>query len=204
MSENTEQRSEPRQTVTRTMIAEMLGKNFDKLPDVDQKLFTYGPLYLGGNAGLAGLISNSLYRRVLNVHAGRFASSLPMFVLPFLTTSALYNALVSSPLLVGDLNCPSCSMIRGALIGVVGGGLYPIALALPVNLGLAARYSSAPLPEKGSIVRYCMEVSKPVFRKMRAVIVLQAFFGGYLGSRHFQTYAQLAQITFSKREELGN
>lgn len=41
--------------------------------------------------------------------------------------------------IVGDLNCPTCTLIRGALVGVVGGGIYPILLALPVNAGLAAR-----------------------------------------------------------------
>ncbi|KAM4732499.1 transmembrane protein 126A [Anableps anableps] len=200
MSEDAAQKSGP--GLSRAAIAEMLMKNFEKLPDIDQKLFMYGPLYLGGNAGLAGLIANSMYRRALNVRAARFASSLPMFVLPFLTTGALYNAAVSQPLLVGDLNCPTCSMIRGALVGVVGGGLYPIILALPLNFGLASKYSTAPLPEKGSMLRYCVDVSRPVFNKMKAVFLLQAFFGTYLGSRHFQSYANLAQITFGKGEEL--
>jgi len=201
MSENAEQKSGSRNALTRVVIAEMLMKNFEKLPDIDQKLFIYGPFYLGGNAGLAGLISNSFYRRALNVTAARFASNLPMAVLPFLTTCALYNAAVSKPLLSGDLNCPTCSTIRGALVGVVGGGLYPIFLALPLNIGLASRYSSAPLPEKGNLLRYCVDISRPVFNKMRAVILLQAFFGTYLGSRHFETYAKLAQITFAQGEE---
>lgn len=68
----------------------------------NRKLFAYGPLYLGGNAGLAGLIANSLYRRALHITEGRFSSSLPMAVLPFLTTAALYNATVSNPLLTGE------------------------------------------------------------------------------------------------------
>ncbi len=42
--------------------------------------------------------------------------------------------------IAGDLNCPTCTLIRGALVGVVGGGIYPILLALPVNAGLAARF----------------------------------------------------------------
>lgn len=200
MSEGAEQRSGPR--LSRTVIAEMLMANFEKLPDIDQKLFIYGPLYLGGNAGLAGLVANSLYRRALNVQAARFASNLPMAVLPFLTTSALYNAAVSQPLLGGDLNCPTCSLMRGALVGVVGGGLYPMLLALPLNFGLASRYSTAPLPEKGAMLRYFVDVSRPVFNKMRAVLLLQAFFGTYLGSKHFQSYTKLAHITFSKGEEL--
>ncbi|XP_007548402.1 transmembrane protein 126A [Poecilia formosa] len=200
MSEHAEQKGGP--GLSRAAIAEMLLKNFEKLPDSDQKLFSYGPLYLGGNAAFAGLIANSLYRRALNVQAARIASNLPMAVLPFLTATALYNAVVSQPLLSGDLNCPTCSLIRGALVGAVGGGVYPMLLALPLNFGLASRYSTAPMPEKGTILRYCVDVSRPVFKKMRAVFLLQGFFGTYLGSRHFESYAKLAQITFSKEEEL--
>ncbi|XP_072252542.1 transmembrane protein 126A [Leuresthes tenuis] len=200
MSENTEQKSGPRNALTQAVIAEMLMKNFEKLPDIDQKHFIYGPYYIGGNAGLAGLIFNSFYRRVLNIRSARFASSLPMAVLPFLTTWSLYNLAVIEPLLSGDLNCPTCSTIRGALVGVVGGGLYPIFMALPLNVSLASRYSSAPLPEKGNLLRYCVDISRPVFNKMRAVILLQAFFGTYMGSRHFEAYAKLAEITFAQGE----
>ncbi|XP_040031059.1 transmembrane protein 126A [Gasterosteus aculeatus] len=187
--------------LSRAVIAEMLAKNFEKLPDIDQKIFKYGPMYLGGNGALAGLISNSLYRRALNVTQAPVASGLPMAVLPFLTTFALYSAAVSAPLMSGDLNCPSCALIRGALVGVVGGGLYPILLALPVNVGLASRYVTAPLPEKGNVLRYWMDLSRPIVRKMRAVLVLQVFFGTYLSSRHFETYTKLAHITFGSGGE---
>lgn len=202
MSEYAEPTSGSGKTPTKAAISQILQKNFEKLPDLDQKLFTLGPFYLAGNAGLAGLISNSLYRRALNIHAARLASSLPMAVLPFLTTSALYSATVSQPLLSGDLNCPTCAMIRGALVGVVGGAVYPIVLALPLNIGLASRYSTAPLPGKGNLLRYCVDVSRPVLNKMRAVVLLQAFFGTYLGSRNFETYFKLARISFGQNEEL--
>ncbi|KAL6117735.1 tmem126a [Pungitius sinensis] len=187
--------------LSRAVIAEMLAKNFEKLPDIDQKIFKYGPMYLGGNGALAGLISNSLYRRALNVTQAPVASGLPMAVLPFLTTFALYSAAVSAPLMSGDLNCPSCALIRGALVGVVGGGVYPILLALPVNVGLASRYVTAPMPEKGNLLRYWVDLSRPIVRKMRAVLVLQVFFGTYLSSRHFETYTKLAQITFGPSGE---
>ncbi|XP_037318415.1 transmembrane protein 126A [Pungitius pungitius] len=187
--------------LSRAVIAEMLAKNFEKLPDIDQKIFKYGPMYLGGNGALAGLISNSLYRRALNVTQAPVASGLPMAVLPFLTTFALYSAAVSAPLMSGDLNCPSCALIRGALVGVVGGGVYPILLALPVNVGLASRYVTTPMPEKGNLLRYWVDLSRPIVRKMRAVLVLQVFFGTYLSSRHFETYTKLAQITFGPSGE---
>lgn len=196
MSEVAQKEILPGRGVTRAVIAERLAKNFEKLPDIDQKLFLYGPMYLGGNGGLAGLIANSLYRRALNVKQAHIASSLPMALLPFMTTFALYNAAVSGPLMSGDLNCPTCALMRGALVGVVGGGVYPVLLALPVNVGLATRYNTAPMPEKGNLLRYWMDLSSPVLKKMRVVLLLQAFFGTYLGSRHFATYTQLAQITF--------
>lgn len=203
MSENTQTDGVSGKALTRAAIAEMLGKNFESLPDIDKSYFMYGPVYLGGNAGLAGLISNSLYRRALNVKKAPLASGMPMAVLPFLTTFALYQAVVSHPLMSGDLNCPSCALLRGALVGVVGGGVYPILLALPVNIGLASMYSSAPQPEKGNVLRYWADLSRPILRKMRAVMVLQAFFGTFLASRHFQSYTKLAQITFgSSGEEL--
>ncbi|XP_041653334.1 transmembrane protein 126A [Cheilinus undulatus] len=203
MSEDIQKASVSGRALTRATFAEMLANNFDKLPDIDQKLFLYGPVYLGGNGSLAGLISNSLYRRALNIKQAAFSTSLPMAVLPFLTTYALYNAAVSSPLMYGDLNCPSCAVIRGALVGVVGAGLYPILLALPVNIAIASRYSTAPLPEKGQVLRYFVELSRPIMRKMRAVLLLQGFFGTYLGSRDFDTYMKLAKITFgSSHDEL--
>ncbi|KAF7658847.1 hypothetical protein LDENG_00006830 [Lucifuga dentata] len=202
MSENPVEGSSEK-TLPRAAIIEMMAKNFERLPDTDQKLFIYGPLYLGGNGALAGLVANSFYRRALNVRQAPFTSSLPMAVLPFLTTVALYNATVSKPLMSGDLNCPTCALMRGALVGVVGGGLYPILLALPVNIGLASRYNTTPMPEKGNVLRYWVDLSRPILRKMRAVLLLQAFFGIFLSSRHFETYTKLAQITVgSGAEEL--
>lgn len=190
-------------TLSREVIAEMLMKNFDKLSDFDQKLFRYGPLYVAGNAGMSGLIANSLYRRALNVRQAVFASALPMAGMPFITTFVVYSAAVAQPLLSGDLNCPSCATIRGTLVGVLGGGVYPILLALPINIGLATRYSTAPLPEKGNALKYAMELSRPVLRKMRAAVLLQAIFSLYMSSRHFDIYTKLFHITFSpSREEL--
>ncbi|KAJ3588479.1 hypothetical protein NHX12_012071 [Muraenolepis orangiensis] len=185
----------------RSKVIDMMMADFARLPDTEQKFFNYGPVYLGGNAAFAGLIANSLYRRLLNVTQGRLASSLPMAVLPFVTTVAFYNALVSGPLLSGDLNCPSCVLMRGALVGVVGGGLYPILLALPVNAGLASRYNSAPMPVKGNVLRFALDISRPVLNKMRPVFVIQALFGTYLGSRHFATYQTLVQMASASESE---
>ncbi|MEE6473094.1 hypothetical protein FKM82_009840 [Ascaphus truei] len=159
-----------------------------------RKLFSFGSIYLGINGAFAGLLANSLFRRVLNITQGRFTSCLPMAVLPFLTTVAAYNGTVSESLLSGDLNCQTCAVVRGGLIGSLVGGLYPILLALPVNGGLAARYSTAPLPERGNILRFWSTVSKPILKKMSFVLILQAMFGVYISSRHYSIYLKMLQL----------
>ncbi|KPP69728.1 transmembrane protein 126A-like [Scleropages formosus] len=188
----------------RAAVLELLLKKFERLPEKDKKLFGYGPAYLGGNAAFAGLIANSLFRRVLNVTQGRVTSCLPMAVLPFLTTMALYNGAVSQPLLSGDLNCPTCTIVRGGLVGVVAGGMYPIFLALPVNAALAARYNTAPMPEKGNRMRFWFSVTQPIMRKMTFVMILQALFGVFLSSRHYDIYIKMLQLSATDSEDLHN
>ncbi|OCT96357.1 transmembrane protein 126A L homeolog isoform X2 [Xenopus laevis] len=182
------------QRLTRENIIEFLAERFNRLPENERKLFTYGSIYLGINSAFAGLIANSLFRRILHVSQAWFSSSLPMAVLPFLTSVAIYNATVTTPMLTGDLNCATCAVVRGGLIGTVAGGLYPILLALPVNGGLAARYQTTPLPEKGNILRFWTTVSQPVLKKMSFVLILQAMFGVYISSRHYTIYEQMLKL----------
>ncbi|KAM8977675.1 transmembrane protein 126A-like [Pelodytes ibericus] len=186
--------------MTQVDIIEFLSGRFNRLPENDRKLFVYGSVYLGINGAFAGLIANSLFRRILHIVQGRFTSSLPMAVLPFLTTVIAYNGAITEPLLHGDLNCSVCTLIRGGLVGSVVGGMYPILLALPVNGGLAARYQTTPLPEKGNIIRFWTMVSKPVLRKMSFVFILQAAFGTYISSRHFSIYEKMLQLPSEESE----
>ncbi|XP_030414401.1 transmembrane protein 126A isoform X1 [Gopherus evgoodei] len=177
---------------------------FVRLPEADQKLFTHGSYFLGINGGFCGLIANSFFRRILNVTEARIASSLPMAVLPLLTTAAIYHSAVTQPLISGDLMCATCAIVRGGLIGSVIGGLYPIFLAIPINAGLAARYSSAPLPGKENMLRFWIKVSQPVFKKMSFAILLQAAFGIYLSSRQYGIFMKMLQLpeASSNPEEL--
>ncbi|XP_030055969.1 transmembrane protein 126A [Microcaecilia unicolor] len=180
--------------ISKSEIIELLAKRFIRLPEHERKLFSYGSLFMGFNGAFAGLIANSLFRRILNITQGRIVANIPMAVLPFLTTVATYNGCVCQPLLSGDLNCETCVIVRGALIGSVIGGLYPILLAIPVNGGLAARYSTNPLPTKGNIVRFWITISQPVLRKMSFVLILQAAFGCYISSRHYGIYVKMLQL----------
>ncbi|XP_060032755.1 transmembrane protein 126A isoform X2 [Erinaceus europaeus] len=117
-----------------------------------------------------------------------------MTVIPFLTANVSYKALINFPLSTGELNCETCTIIRGGLVGLVFGGLYPVFLALPVNGGLAARYNSVLLPEKGNIFNYWIRTSKPIFRKMVFPVLLQTMFTAYLGSRQYKLLIKALQL----------
>ncbi|XP_074839722.1 transmembrane protein 126A-like isoform X2 [Carettochelys insculpta] len=167
---------------------------FAKLPEADQKLFTRGSCFLGINGGICGLIANSYFRRILNVTRAGILSSVSMAVFPFLTVAVCYDAAVTIPLISGDLTCATCALVRGGLIGSMIGGLYPIFLAIPINGGLAARYSSAPLPGKENMLRFWIKVSQPVFKKMSFAILLQAAFGTYLSSCQNEIFMKMLHL----------
>ncbi|XP_004590077.2 transmembrane protein 126A [Ochotona princeps] len=173
---------------------DIITRKISQLPEPERNLLEHGSTYVGINAALSGLIANSLFRRVLNVTHARIAAGLPMAVIPFLTAHVSYKGFVSFPLSTGVLSCETCTLIRGGLVGLVLGGLYPIFLAIPVNGGLAARYQSALLPEKGNILTYWIRISKPVFRKMVFPIMLQTMFAAYLGSRQYQLLIKALQL----------
>ncbi|XP_048660151.1 transmembrane protein 126A-like [Marmota marmota marmota] len=184
----------PHDTIKEKSIFDIIARKIELLPEAERNLLEHGSTYIGLNAALCGLIANSLFRRVLHVTKARIAASLPMTVLPFLTANASFKGFVSLPLSTGDLNCETCTVTRGGLVGLVLGGLYPVFLAIPINGGLAARYQSALLPEKGNTLTYWIKISKPIFRKMLFPILLQTMFAAYLGSRQYKVLIKALQL----------
>ncbi|XP_048349232.1 transmembrane protein 126A-like [Sphaerodactylus townsendi] len=174
--------------------SEILRERFERLEETDQKLFQTGPLVLGVNSSFCGLIANNYLRRALNLTQARLMSAVPMAVLPFMSTCLVYEAVVSQPLMEGDLNCATCAFVRGGLIGAVVGCLYPAFIAIPLNAALADRYLSAPLPSKENMLRYWLAVSKPVYKKLRFAAILQFALGTYLASKQHGIYIKMLQL----------
>uniref|UniRef100_A0A667I7P0 Transmembrane protein 126A n=1 Tax=Lynx canadensis TaxID=61383 RepID=A0A667I7P0_LYNCA len=173
-------------TVKADLIFSIITRKINHLPEAERNLSEHGSVYIGLNAALCGLIANSLFRRTFNVTQARTAAGLPMAVIPFLTAHASYKGSANLPLNTGDLNCETCTITRGGLVGLVSGGLCPVFLAIPVNRGLAARYESA--------LRPWTRISKLVLRKMLFPILLQTMFAAYLGSRRYKLVIKALQL----------
>ncbi|NWR57836.1 T126A protein, partial [Bucorvus abyssinicus] len=179
---------------------EVIQNMLNELPKADQNLCHHGSYYLGANSSLCGLVANNFFRSILHVRKASIASALPMAVVPFLSTAAVYEVFVREPLFSGELNCEVCAVVRGGLIGAVIGGLYPVLLALPMNASLAARYSSSPLPGKENLLRYWLTTARPVFRKMSLCVLIQALTGLYLATKHHGIYIKILQRMNASRD----
>ncbi|XP_035875939.1 LOW QUALITY PROTEIN: transmembrane protein 126A-like [Phyllostomus discolor] len=171
---------------------DIITRKINQLPGAEMNLLEHGSTYIGLNDALCGLIANNLYWCVLNVTQAHIAAGLPMAVIPFLTAEVFHKGFISLPLNTGDLNCETCTITQGGLVGLVFDGLYSVFLAIPVN-GLVARYASA-LPGKGNILTHWIRISKPIFRRMLFPIWLLAGFAAYLGSRQYKLLIKALQL----------
>ncbi|NXF64442.1 T126A protein, partial [Ciccaba nigrolineata] len=179
---------------------EVIQKILNELPKADQNLCNHGSYFLAANASLCGLAANNFFRNILHVRRAFIVSALPMAVIPFLSTAAVYEVFVREPLFSGQLNCEVCAVVRGGLVGAVVGGLYPVFLALPLSASLAARYSSSPLPGKENLLRFWLSVSQPVFRKMSWAVLVQVLTGLYLATKHHGIYVKILQQMNASRD----
>ncbi|XP_061199388.1 transmembrane protein 126A [Neopsephotus bourkii] len=179
---------------------ELIQKIFNELPKADQNLCNHGSYFLAANASLCGLAGNNFFRSILHIRRAAIITAVPMAVLPFISTAAVYEVFVRQPLFSGDLNCEVCAVVRGGLVGAVVGGLYPVFLAIPLNGSLAARYSSSPLPGKENLLRFWLTISQPVFRKMSLGVLVQVLTGLYLATKHHGIYVKILQRINSSRD----
>ncbi|XP_027516286.1 transmembrane protein 126A isoform X1 [Corapipo altera] len=179
---------------------EIIQKMLNELPKTDQNLCNHGSYFLAANSSLCGLAANNFFRNLLNIRRAALVSAVPMAVIPFLSTTAVYEVFVRGPLFSGQLNCEVCAVVRGGLIGAVVGALYPVFLALPLNASLAARYMSSPLPGKENAVRYWLTVTQPVFRKMSLGVLVQGLTGLYLATKQHGIYVKILQQMHLSRD----
>ncbi|NXA16254.1 T126A protein, partial [Sapayoa aenigma] len=179
---------------------EIIEKLLNELPKADQNLCNHGSYFLAANSSLCGLAANHFFRKILNIRRASLVSALPMAIVPFLSTTAVYEVFVRQPIFAGQLNCEVCAVVRGGLVGAVVGCLYPVFLALPLNASLAARYMSSPLPGKENALRYWLTAAQPVFRKMSLGVLVQVLTGLYLATKHHGIYVKILQQMNTSRD----
>ncbi|XP_054770680.1 transmembrane protein 126A-like [Lytechinus pictus] len=108
--------------------------------------FQTGNPLVAFNTGLVGLVSNSFFRRMLMVRRGLFLSSLPMAAIPGITMTLVYPMVISTPILVGDIQCPLCASLRAGALGLTLGSVFPFLLSIPLNSALAISYGTMEVP----------------------------------------------------------
>lgn len=82
---------------------EIIHKLLNELPKSDQNLCNHGSYFLAGNASLCGLTANNFFRKILNIRKAAIISALPMAVIPFISTVAVYDAFLREPLFSGKM-----------------------------------------------------------------------------------------------------
>uniref|UniRef100_S4RHA1 Transmembrane protein 126A n=1 Tax=Petromyzon marinus TaxID=7757 RepID=S4RHA1_PETMA len=160
-----------------------------------RKIFNNAAPLMGVGAAMGGLVSNSMLRTLMQVREASLASALPSAFIPFLTVTMIHQVVLDR-VFVGRcrLNCELCATTRGILIGAIGSGVHPIAMALLLNGMLIARYRPWDAPTPGEALRHMLKLSKPVMRRLTPFMLAQAAFGAYLGSKQFSVYTKLRSL----------
>ncbi|XP_061426261.1 transmembrane protein 126A-like isoform X1 [Lethenteron reissneri] len=166
----------------------------EKLSSSDRKIFNNAAPLMGVGAALGGLVSNSMLRTLMQVREAALASALPSAFIPFLTVTMIHQVVLTESLLGGRLNCELCATTRGTLIGAIGSGVHPFAMALLLNGMLIARYRPWDAPTPGEALRHMLKLSKPVMQRLTPFMMAQAAFGAYLGSKQFSIYTKLRSL----------
>uniref|UniRef100_UPI00358FBB36 transmembrane protein 126A-like isoform X1 n=2 Tax=Myxine glutinosa TaxID=7769 RepID=UPI00358FBB36 len=180
-------------SINKTDLLVQLYEVMEQMPFEESSVFTKGPYLFGANAGMVGLIGNSLCRRLFRVRQAKFQSLVTMSTLPFLVTTPAYFHAISIPLLTGSLSSKNEAMVRGGTIAVLCSGLLPLALALPLNIMLAKRFGTVRLPEQGKWAVWG-SVLRPLLIQMSAVGLMQCAFAVYLASEQFRVNNKVQEM----------
>ncbi|XP_071477305.1 transmembrane protein 126A-like [Diadema antillarum] len=154
--------------------------------------FKTGNIIVAFNSGLVGLVSNSFFRRMLMVRHGLVLSSLPMAAIPGITVTLMYPTFITTPILLGDINCPLCASLRAGLMGLTIGAVYPFLMAAPLNASLAMRAKTMEIPQltKNTSFQTVMDFWTRKMRYFKGQFITMAIFQmisfAYVADRQFQ------------------
>ncbi|XP_063243632.1 uncharacterized protein LOC134542945 [Bacillus rossius redtenbacheri] len=178
---------------------------FEWKPTSDVWPFTYGLGALGGCTALSSIYINNYYRRRLKLQAfGRIASYFPTVMVPSMMTSFLHQMNVSNDILLHKGGCPVCLEVRGAVIQVLMGSVYPLILAPASSFLLASRYGTYRLPSLTHDFREVMKVYLKLTRRLGngffASVALQTIAGMVMVHQEFRSLSKV-EDKLSRLEE---
>ncbi|XP_072180389.1 transmembrane protein 126A-like [Diadema setosum] len=168
--------------------------------------FKTGNLIVAFNSGLVGLVSNSFFRRMLMVRHGLVLSSLPMAAIPGITVTLMFPTFITTPILLGDINCPLCASLRAGLMGLTIGAAYPFLMAAPLNASLAVRAKTMEIPQltKNTSFQTVMDFWMRKMRYFKGQFITMAIFQmisfAYVADRQFQ----IARTELNMRHPSGS
>ncbi|XP_049948836.1 uncharacterized protein LOC126456946 [Schistocerca serialis cubense] len=176
-------------------------------PTEDVWPFRHGLTILGAAASLSGIYMNSYYRKKLFLgDAGRFATYLPVAVLPGIMSTLFHQQFITNDILLQKTACPLCVQTRAAAIQSICGAIYPAILAPVTGFMLAIRYFTYDVPainkEPMSLLNLWRKLTKPKGNIFFGIAVLQAAVGSaitYFEAKSFYTI----QSKLIEEEELG-
>uniref|UniRef100_A0A8C4QG51 Uncharacterized protein n=1 Tax=Eptatretus burgeri TaxID=7764 RepID=A0A8C4QG51_EPTBU len=171
--------------INKTDLLVQLYEVMEQMPFEESSVFTKGPYLFGANAGLVGLLGNSLCRRLLCVRQAKFQSLVIMSTLPFLITTPAFFHAVSVPLLTGNGIDFSTSK---ELVPVV-----PVQLTLMCTCVLVGRFGTVRLPEQGKWAVWG-SMLRPVLLRMSVVGLMQCAFAVCLASEQFQVNGKVQKM----------
>ncbi|XP_006825391.1 transmembrane protein 126A-like [Saccoglossus kowalevskii] len=172
-------------------------KKINELPNKEAWPFSSGMLALSLNASLSGLVAMSFYRRMMRVTTGVVVSTLPMAVVPFITTAAMWHTFVNIPILLGKIDCPVCVQIRGATLNLAVGAIYPTLLAAPLVASVAIRSKTMEPPHKKGLLgmwKWYTKMNKHMKVRFLTIAFYQTVLGGYVSTKAYKAYKNMGSF----------
>ncbi|XP_071532967.1 transmembrane protein 126A isoform X1 [Panulirus ornatus] len=146
-------------------------------PNSDVFAIKYYPFALSAlSVGSAAFI-NAHYRKAVKLrNSGFLTSLLPVIMLPSIASSLMHHQLVQGPFLLQKVQCPLCIELRGGMVQLFCGFIYPMVLAPLAAFQLATRLYTYPLPSvfkpKAWLKEY-IKLSRPIQHKVYLLAGIQ-------------------------------
>nr|XP_033330040.1 uncharacterized protein LOC117222451 [Megalopta genalis] len=151
----------------------------------------HGDKMIGGMCVVNALLINTIFRNKLKLHhkgsmtTNFFASTGPMFL-----GSGFYKSFITRDIILHKQSCTLCSLMKGNLLTLCAGLLFPLATLPALNIGMAANLGlRVPHPtEWKELVRFGWNTLKPAMKHLTVMLIFSSITASLV------TYQQIRSI----------